>query len=232
MAIPSQDLIKCKRCGEMKPHHPQRRLYCVECTHKLQVEYQRVYRAKLMAQPRLKVCKFCGNEFDVSEHGRSHACQPCITARQAEDRRRNLERHAQYSRAYRERMGSAYTVKMRQRRGDALAKMTPDEATEFRRKESEKSQRIAATVRAEIFANYGFKCACCGETEPKFLTIDHIANNSAEMRRNGEHGQSGTSFYQYLRRNNFPAGFQTLCMNCNLGKHRNGGICPHQSGKV
>lgn len=28
-----------------------------------------------------------------------------------------------------------------------------------------------------------------------------------------------------------PEGFQTLCYNCNIGKHRNGGICPHQHNR-
>jgi hypothetical protein len=27
----------------------------------------------------------------------------------------------------------------------------------------------------------------------------------------------------------FPDGFQTLCFNCNVGKYKNGGVCPHQS---
>ena len=26
----------------------------------------------------------------------------------------------------------------------------------------------------------------------------------------------------------FPEGFQILCFNCNAGKHRNGGRCPHE----
>ncbi len=32
----------------------------------------------------------------------------------------------------------------------------------------------------------------------------------------------------WLKANNFPPGFQTLCHNCNIGKHRNKGICPHK----
>jgi hypothetical protein len=31
-----------------------------------------------------------------------------------------------------------------------------------------------------------------------------------------------------LCKNGFPKGFQTLCMNCNWGKYRNGGQCPHK----
>ena len=37
--------------------------------------------------------------------------------------------------------------------------------------------------------------------------------------------------YIWLKNNNFPEGFQVLCFNCNCGKARNKGICPH-SGKT
>jgi hypothetical protein len=30
--------------------------------------------------------------------------------------------------------------------------------------------------------------------------------------------------------NDFPPGFQLLCSNCNHGRARNGGICPHKTG--
>jgi ABC-type uncharacterized transport system substrate-binding protein len=39
---------------------------------------------------------------------------------------------------------------------------------------------------------------------------------------------SATGFYKWLARNGYPSGFQILCMNCNHGKSRNGGVCPHQ----
>ena len=67
-------------------------------------------------------------------------------------------------------------------------------------------------------------CVCCGETEERFLSIDHIANNGANHRR--EIGVD--QLHRWLEKNNYPEGYQTLCMNCNWGKHRNGGICPHQ----
>jgi hypothetical protein len=34
-----------------------------------------------------------------------------------------------------------------------------------------------------------------------------------------------------LRKNGFPEGFQVLCANCNIGRHINGGICPHESNR-
>lgn len=87
-------------------------------------------------------------------------------------------------------------------------------------------------LKDKLYAAYGgYKCACCGETEPKFLSFDHIENNGCKMRKNGQ-PLGGESFYLWLIRNDFPKDYQVLCMNCNHGKSRNGGICPHKSRKV
>jgi hypothetical protein len=83
-----------------------------------------------------------------------------------------------------------------------------------------------------VYDHYGRKCACCGESEPMFLSIDHIGNDGYELRKSGKQGKgAGVHLYGWLIRNDFPAGYQVLCMNCNHGKSRNGGICPHQSRK-
>jgi hypothetical protein len=80
-----------------------------------------------------------------------------------------------------------------------------------------------------VFEAYGgYKCNCCGENEPMFLSIDHIDNDGANERKSGKYCGSGTGFYQWLRKSKFPLGYQVLCMNCNTGKHKNGGVCPHQ----
>ena len=34
-----------------------------------------------------------------------------------------------------------------------------------------------------VFAIYGGACACCGEREFRFLTLDHIENNGSKLRR-------------------------------------------------
>lgn len=76
-----------------------------------------------------------------------------------------------------------------------------------------------------IFAHYGDKCACCNEIERKFLTIDHVNSDGAEHRK-----EVGTAeIARWLVRNDFPEGFQILCYNCNLGRARNGGVCPHKA---
>ena len=79
----------------------------------------------------------------------------------------------------------------------------------------------------------GHRCACCGETEQMFLTIDHMNNDGAEHRRQvvGLKRGGGKKIYSWLIANNFPSGFQILCMNCNWGKARNGGVCPHKASE-
>lgn len=82
-----------------------------------------------------------------------------------------------------------------------------------------------ARLKDEVFIAYGgWRCACCGEDERIFLTLDHINNNGAEERR--KVGQTYRLF-SWLRRQKFPSGYQVLCFNCNCGKRDNGGVCPH-----
>jgi hypothetical protein len=94
-----------------------------------------------------------------------------------------------------------------------------------------RSRMSREKLRDLVYQKYGgYICACCRECEKLFLTIDHIKNNGAAHRKSIMSGP-GTSehLYSWLRDNNFPQGFQVLCMNCNLGKQRNGGICPHKT---
>ena len=86
-------------------------------------------------------------------------------------------------------------------------------------------RRIA--LRTAVYEGYGNQCACCGETEHKFLSIDHVNNDGNKDRAIWRNGVSYTMYRQIIREG-FPKRFQLLCYNCNVGKHRNKGICPHQ----
>lgn|SRR5678815_1543951 len=89
-----------------------------------------------------------------------------------------------------------------------------------------------AKLRKDVIGHYSsglFKCACCGEATEQFLTIDHINGDGAAHRRDiaqGRHPGAG-NLYWWLRKNDFPPGFQVLCFNCNcaIGIH---GTCPHK----
>lgn len=78
-----------------------------------------------------------------------------------------------------------------------------------------------------VFIHYGGnppKCSCCGKSCVEFLTIDHVNNDGAKDRKKG---LKGHDFYRWLIKNDFPEGYQVLCYNCNCGRAKNGGICPH-----
>lgn len=84
--------------------------------------------------------------------------------------------------------------------------------------------------RREAIAAYGDCCACCGETIPEFLGIDHMNNDGGKHiveRYGGKKRLGGLSLYRWLKDNGYPPGFQILCHNCNMAKGFYGS-CPHQ----
>lgn len=91
----------------------------------------------------------------------------------------------------------------------------------------EQSLESGRRLRAAALAAYGGCCACCGETTPEFLGIDHV-NNDGEAHRAELKGY-GRAIYQWLKREGYPQDgrFQVLCHNCNVAKGCYG-ACPHQ----
>lgn len=88
-------------------------------------------------------------------------------------------------------------------------------------------------IKKEVADAYGGKCACCGESNLGFLTIDHIFNDGNIERKsiieNGGPLVVGTKLYRRLKKMGYPKDrYQLLCWNCNCGKRMNGGICPHK----
>jgi hypothetical protein len=145
-------------------------------------------------------------------------------------RERNRERFNQRMRDWREANRDKDREHKREYRNRKLANGTPEEVAAIRKAESDKTKRLQAVCRSKVFEAYGgHRCSCCGETEPMFLSIDHVENDGASERKSGKYSGSGTGFYLWLCKNKFPLGYQVLCMNCNTGKHKNGGVCPHQT---
>jgi len=89
------------------------------------------------------------------------------------------------------------------------------------------NRKYEQRVKDEVFNHYGgYICACCGITHKVFLTIDHIHGGGSKHRK--ETGGGGKFNYRWIRKNNYPEGFQVLCWNCNCGRARNNDICPHK----
>lgn len=98
------------------------------------------------------------------------------------------------------------------------------------------AKRERIRIQFEVFSHYcnGIpycQCPYCEETNIQFLTIDHIDNKGNEQRRKTNCG-TGAIMYRWLRDNAYPEGYQVLCFNCNSGKFRNSGICPHEIGNA
>lgn len=84
-------------------------------------------------------------------------------------------------------------------------------------------------VKQQALDHYGRSCACCGEGIEVFLQFDHV-DGGGNAHRKEEKITGANGMAVWLKRNAWPDGFQTLCSNCNIGKYRNGGTCPHQEG--
>jgi hypothetical protein len=114
------------------------------------------------------------------------------------------------------------------------AKQNPDKTKAWRRKfylkNHEKMKEISREhrrrVNMEAYKVYGGAfCACCGETIIGFLTIDHINGVTREERKIQTKGRN---VCQWLKNKGYPPGYQVLCFNCNLGRAKNKGVCPHK----
>ncbi len=100
-----------------------------------------------------------------------------------------------------------------------------------RRNQARRRDRIKQIV-LNHYSNGNLKCACCGETESDFLTVDHINGGGGQHRIAifGDRWTAGARFYRWLVKNQFPPGFQLLCMNCNLSKGKHG-QCAHKTSQ-
>lgn len=86
--------------------------------------------------------------------------------------------------------------------------------------------KVKTTV-LNYYSQNNLACVCCGESQIKFLTIDHIIPIGTKNKT--ERGKTGHNMYRYLIKHKFPEGYQTLCFNCNSGRALNKGICPHKT---
>lgn len=127
-------------------------------------------------------------------------CKECIKRIGRENYRLNRSKKIAYSRAYR--------------------KENPQRHKEIMR-------RSTLKLRIEVLSTYSKGkpvCVCCLEETIEFLAVDHI--NGGGHQHTTKIKRRGTGFYQWLKKNNYPEGYQILCHNCNMAKGFYG-QCPH-----
>lgn len=96
----------------------------------------------------------------------------------------------------------------------AYKRARPEKVKEYN---ATSGQTWRGKLKAELFEHYGSRCACCGDPDPRRLTIDHIAGGGRQHRASGLDGHYHIG--RYLRANGWPPGYQTLCWSCNSVKH-------------
>jgi len=108
----------------------------------------------------------------------------------------------------------------RQTHKERIYKLT----NEWKRNHPERTKEInqleRARLKLEVLTYYGTnRCACvkCGESRLACLSLDHINGNGKTERKLHPYRQ-GSNLYRQLKREGYPKGFQTLCMNCQFVK--------------
>jgi hypothetical protein len=195
----------CRNAASRTYRAPYRK--CTECKQRKPVAEFSTQRICTECKSH-KACKVCGDRLPLTAFDGYHGlvCRACRKQRDSDryraDRERILARNAEW------------------RKHNAQ----PDSPYRIRQRHLQRERK--AHIKRVVYEHYGgFVCACCGETEPIFLTIDHINNDGNKHRR--ETGKVETAYWLYL--NGLPDGFRVLCYNCNIGRARNGGVCPHEA---
>jgi hypothetical protein len=83
-------------------------------------------------------------------------------------------------------------------------------------------------LKRRVIAAYGGACGCCGESDPAFLSLDHIDGiiPAAHRTRAGKR-IGGAKLYKIVLDEGCPPAYRILCFNCNWAIGHLG-YCPHQ----
>jgi len=107
-----------------------------------------------------------------------------------------------------------YNKKYRQEHKEQLKIYLREYHRKHRDRLEASSKRSRDKLKLEILTYYGngeCKCVRCGFSDIRALSLDHIIANGGKRKTLRS---SGYSFYVTLKRQGFPEGYQTLCLNC------------------
>jgi hypothetical protein len=130
-----------------------------------------------------------------------------------------MQDRKEYLKQYRKEWGKKNREEINRKNREYYAKTDGS----IRRKAVEKNKLRRRRLKEESIRHYGGKCLCCGETTFEFLVIDHVNGGGNQHRKTLKTRSIG----EWLKANNYPEGFQTLCHNCNMAKSIYG-KCPHK----
>lgn len=198
---------RCNECGKIKPidqfiinrqHKDGYNSKCRDCIHnqyKNFVDSMDTKKLNELADKKpTKICSDCKQVKDIREFsicrenldGRSYYCKDCKIVRMQEYYRNTIDYRIEYRNNHREH-------------------------------QSERYANMNEKLKIEVLMHYGNgKCECivCGEKRLACLSIDHINGGGSKHRNSiSKNGCGGVRFYKWLKDNNYPDGYQTMCMN-------------------
>lgn len=119
-------------------------------------------------------------------------------------------------------------AKFRNRSNESYRRRAENVKIKMRQKYAGNSSKISNrikiyqnNIKLEALRHYSpsgteIKCSLCPETRLGALTLDHIGGGGKEHRLKIG---TGKIIYFWVKKNNYPIGFRTLCANCNWKEH-------------
>ena len=194
-----------------------RRHACDDCRRKYQAAWARG-EIKVGHDEFSRFCRVCKRTKPIGEfalvysknsRGKQYRQHTCLECHRAKASLKERTRRKKFPKIYRE-AGRRYNAKNR----DSIA---------ARRRAWQQK------LRDQVFAAYGgYRCSCCGETQPSMLTLDHVNNDGGEHRKREPAMRWAKHLYAWIIAQGFPKDLQVLCYNCNISKFRCGGTCAHK----
>jgi hypothetical protein len=135
---------------------------------------------------------------------------------------KNQEKEREYSKHYyqeHKEQGREATRKWQQNHKERYLLLMREYYQTHREQVKASQKKCRDRVKTKVLTQYGngkLACVVCGESNISCLTIDHLAGGGAQHRKRIK--QRGSAFYGWLRKEGYPEGYQTLCMNCQFKK--------------
>lgn len=249
------DEKSCSKCGELKPptefHRDKAtpdglRTQCKACAKAIHAAYAQANRetltrkhAEYVAKNREKIREINrrSNEKhheEILERDRTRwqERRDAANARKREKRAADPDANREYQRQWRLRNPESVKVSHLRKQAKRRERMAsdPEFAKAYRERRNATRSEYNARIRLEVIAAYGGKCFCCGESNPYFLSLDHVNNDGSQHLKNCGAKMGGDQLYLWARKNNYPDRLRVACFNCNLARqfYGKGGDCPHK----
>ncbi len=119
---------------------------------------------------------------------------------------------------------SSYCKKWREKNRDKTRVYGQRDYFKHWEKRRQCNRERCVQLKKEVLTHYGnseLKCVKCGFNNLHALTIDHINGNGRNHRKQLGIDGGGRRFYFWLKKENYPEGYRTLCANCQFIEHAN-----------